>query len=122
MNPATGTTKPIEGVSGTHGNTYPMFGTGSVVYAQAGYKMKEGLLGNQGTLMPFASMQHSEYDRLKDAMNLYNVGVNWIMKGHNGKLTLNYENRPIYKVGTTPNELQKDGRKGAWILQYQIMI
>jgi hypothetical protein len=122
MNPATGTTQPIAGVSGTHGNAYPMFGTGSVIYAQAGYKFKDGLLGSQGTLMPFASLQSADYDRLTDVMNLYNVGVNWLIKGQNGKLTLNYENRPVYKASTVPNELAKDGRKGAWILQYQISI
>ncbi|CAG4990126.1 hypothetical protein DYBT9275_00457 [Dyadobacter sp. CECT 9275] len=122
MNPATGTTLPITSVGGTHGNTYPMFGTGSVVYAQAGYKLKDGLLGNQGTFMPFVSVQHADYDRLKDAMNLYNLGLNWLIKGHNGKLTLNYENRPVYKAGVATNELVKNGRKGALILQYQISI
>jgi len=55
-------------------------------------------------------------------MNLYNLGVNWIIKGNNSKLTLNYENRPIYKNGTDANELVKDGRKGSWILQYQVSI
>ena len=122
MNPATGTTLPITGVSGTQGNAYPMFGTGNVTYAQAGYKFKDGLLGSQGTLMPFASLQHSDYERLKDPMNLYNLGVNWLIKGHNGKLTLNYENRPVYKTSTIANELAKDGRKGSWILQYQVSI
>jgi len=122
MNPATGTNQPIAGVGGTHGNAYPMFGTGSVVYAQAGYKLKDALLGSQGTLMPFVSLQRADYDRLTDAMNLYNIGINWLIKGHNGKLTLNYENRPIYNSSSVPNKLAKDGRKGAWILQYQIAI
>jgi len=122
MNPATGTTLPISGVSGTHGNAYPMFGAGNVIYAQAGYKFKDGLFGSQGTLQPFASLQHSDYERLKDPMNLYNVGINWIMKGQNGKLTLNYESRPVYKNGIVANELVKDGRKGSWILQYQVSI
>ncbi|MBE9466551.1 hypothetical protein IEE83_32190 [Dyadobacter sp. UP-52] len=122
MNPATGTTLPITGVSGTHGNAYPMFGTGNVIYSQAGYKFKDGLLGSQGTLMPYASLQYSDYDRLWDPVLLYNLGVNWLMKGHNGKLTLNYENRPVYKNSTLSNELQKDMRKGSWILQYQVSI
>jgi hypothetical protein len=122
MNPATGTSQPIAGVGGTHGNAYPMFGTGSVIYAQAGYKFKDALLGNQGTLMPFASLQRADYDRLTDAMNLYNVGVNWLIKGHNGKLTLNYENRPVYKTSNIPNEISAEGRRSAWILQYQISI
>ena len=122
MNPATGTAMPITGVSGTHGNAYPMFGTGDVAYAQAGYKFKEGLLGSQGTLMPFASFQHSSYERLKDPMQLYNLGVNWIIKGNNAKLTLNYENRPVYKNEAVADKLVKEGRKGSWILQYQISI
>jgi hypothetical protein len=122
MNPATGTTQPIAGVSGTHGNAYPMFGTGNVTYAQAGYKFKDGLLGSQGTLMPYASIQRGDYERLQDAVNVYNVGVNWLIKGHNGKLSLNYENRPVYKASDVTNELAKDGRRGSLTLQYQISI
>lgn len=122
MNPGTGTTSPITGVSGTHGNAYPMFGSGNVIYSQAGYKLKDGLMGSLGTLMPYASLQYADYDRLRDPVILYNLGINWLMKGHNGKLTLNYENRPVYKNSTISNELQKDLRKGSWILQYQVSI
>lgn len=122
MNPASGSTQPLSGVSGTQGNAFPMFGTGNVVYAQAGYKLKENLLGNQGTLMPYASLQHSSYDRLEGGMNVWNLGMNWLMKGHTAKLSLNYENRPIYKNSTTANMLTPEGRRGAWVLQYQISI
>jgi hypothetical protein len=111
MNPATGTTQPIAGVSGTQGNAYPMFGTGSVVYAQAGYKLKDGLLGSQGTFMPYASLQHADYERLRDGMNVFNLGVNWLIKGVNGKMTLNYENRPVYRNSLVANELEKYGKK-----------
>ena len=89
MNPATGTTQPLPGVGGTQGNAYPMFGTGSVVYAQIGYKMADNLLGSQGTLQPYASWQHAAYDRLDKDMNLYNVGLNWLIKGHTAKMSLN---------------------------------
>jgi hypothetical protein len=121
MNPATGTTQPLPGVGGTQGNAYPMFGTGSVVYAQLGYKLAENLLGSQGTLQPYASWQHASYDRLDQAMNLYNVGLNWLIKGHTAKMSLNYENRPVYRPvsGTT---LTTSGRRGALIMQYQISI
>jgi hypothetical protein len=122
MNPATGTTQPITGVSGTQGNAYPMFGTGSVVYAQAGYKLKDGLLGSQGTFMPYASLQHADYERLRDGMNVFNLGVNWLIKGVNGKMTLNYENRPVYRNSLVANELEKYARRGSWTLQYQISI
>lgn len=122
MNPASGTTKPLSGVSGTQGNAFPMFGTGDVIYAQAGYKLKDALLGNQGTLMPYASLQHANYARLEGGMNVWNVGMNWLMKGHTAKLSLNYENRPIYKNSETINRLTPEGRRGAWVLQYQISI
>jgi hypothetical protein len=121
MNPATGTTQPLPGVEGTQGNAYPMFGTGSVVYAQLGYKLLDNLLG-QGTLQPYVSVQHAAYDRLEKDMNLLNVGMNWLMKGHTAKLSLNYENRPIYKAATTTNMLTTNGRRGALIMQYQISI
>ncbi len=55
-------------------------------------------------------------------MSVYNLGINWLIKGHNGKMSLNYENRPVYRNGLVANELDKDGRKGAWTLQYQISI
>jgi hypothetical protein len=122
MNPATGTTQPLPGVGGTQGNAYPMFGTGSVVYAQFGYKLADNLLGSQGTLQPYASWQSASYDRLTDPMNLYNVGVNWLIKGHTAKLSLNYENRPIYQVSGPANQLSASGRRSGWILQYQISI
>lgn len=122
MNPATGTNLPISGVNGTHGNAYPMFGTGHVLYGQAGYKLKDGLLGSQGTFMPYASWQYSDYQRLADPVQLYNIGINWLIKNHNAKLTLNYENRPVYKNSADINVLEKNGRKGSWILQYQIAI
>lgn len=122
MNPATGTTQPVSGASGTHGNAYPMFGTGNVIYAQAGYKFQEGLLGSQGTLMPYASLQRSDYDRLKDPVYVYNLGVNWLIKGNNGKISLNYENRSVYRSSTISTELESYTRRGTWVVQYQVSI
>ncbi|WP_031528643.1 hypothetical protein [Dyadobacter crusticola] len=122
MNPATGTTQPISGASGTQGNAYPMFGTGSVIYSQAGFKFKDGLLGSHGTLMPYASLQYADYERLRDGMSVFNVGLNWLIKGHNGKMSLNYENRPIYRNSNVVNELEASGRRGAVTLQYQVSI
>lgn len=123
MNPATGTNNPISGASGTHGNAFPMFGTGQVVYFQAGYKFKDRLLGDQGTLLPYVSYQYSDYDRLNNKMIVWNTGVSWLIKGHNGKFSLDYQNRPVYQNNTlNPNQLDKTGRKGAFVLQYQIAI
>ncbi|PWJ59629.1 hypothetical protein CLV98_102463 [Dyadobacter jejuensis] len=122
MNPASGTQRPIAGVSGTQGNAFPMFGTGQVVYAQVGYKLKDDLLGEQGTLMPYASLQYADYERIHGGMDVFNVGINWLVKGHGSKFSLNYESRPTYVNDRDPNYLKRNGRKGSWVLQYQISI
>lgn len=117
MNPANG----LKGGSilNSSGNAFPMFGTGQVMYTQVGYLMKQNLLGEgHGTLMPYASLMSADYDRLADRMNVYNVGVNWLIKGHNSKLTLDYQSRPVYKQEGT--EWVKSGQKGQAVLQYQV--
>jgi hypothetical protein len=95
-----------------------MFGTGSVFYTQVGYLLKKDLLGEgNGTLMPYATLQSASYDRLKSQMTVFEVGVNWFIKGHTSKITLDYQDRPTYTpIGT---ELVGDGRKGQLTMQYQ---
>ena len=119
MNPANGTT--VAGAQGgSFGNAFPMFGTGNVIYAQAGYLMRKDLLGENGTLMPYVTFQSASYERLDKQMTVYDVGVNWLIKGHNSKISLDYQARPTY----TPNgmELTKDsGMKSQVVMQYQIL-
>lgn len=116
MNPANGITNgPF---SGSQGNAFPMFGTGNVIYTQVGYLFKNDLLGSAGTLMPYASLMSASYDRLSDQMNVVDVGVNWLIKGHTSKLTLDYQNRPVYEAQGT--ELIRSSNKGQVVLQYQV--
>ncbi|MBA4053879.1 MAG: hypothetical protein C0490_04130, partial [Marivirga sp.] len=116
MNPANGITNgPF---SASQGNAFPMFGTGNVMYTQVGYLFKHDLLGDAGTLMPYASLMSASYDRLSDQMNIIDVGVNWLIKGHSSKLTLDYQNRPVYEAQGA--ELIKSSNKGQIVLQYQV--
>lgn len=121
MNPASGTTQGLSGVSGVQGNAFPMFGTGSVVYSQLGYLCAADLLGKNGTLMPYATAQVANYQRLSKTASIYSVGVNWLIKGHNSKITLDYQNRPVYQ-NATDGRLSPNGRRSALTLQYQIFI
>jgi hypothetical protein len=118
MNPANGITNGPAPAS--HGNAFPMFGTGKVVYAQAGYLFKHDLLGDAGTLMPYASLTHANYKQLSDNMDVYNVGVNWLIKGHTSKLSLDYQIRPVYSAAE--GELTKSTTRGQVVLQYQISL
>jgi hypothetical protein len=118
MNPANGTTMAAS-PAGSFGNAFPMFGTGSVIYAQFGYLLKKDLLGEtHGTLMPYVTYQSSNYERLDKQMTVYDVGVNWFLKGHSSKLTLDYQLRHTYTpVGNAL--IQDAGMKGQLVLQYQ---
>jgi hypothetical protein len=118
MNPANGTT--VTGApAGSFGNAFPMFGTGSVLYAQAGYLMRQDLLGDKGTLMPFVSAQSANYERLQSQMTVYDVGVNWLIKGHTSKISLDWQLRPTFRP--VNSELPRDdGMKSQVVVQYQI--
>lgn len=116
MNPANGITNgPF---TASQGNAFPMFGTGNVIYTQIGYLFKKDLFGDSGTLMPYASLMSAGYDRLDDQMNVIDVGVNWLIKGHSSKLTLDYQNRPVYEAQGA--ELVKTSNRGQIVLQYQV--
>lgn len=117
MNPANGQQPgyPL----GSQGNAFPMFGTGNTFYGQVGYLFGRDWLGEgHGQFMPYLSLQSSKWDRLVDRMNIYDLGVNWFIQGHSSKLTLDYQSRPYF--ATSGNDLIKQGRKGQWVLQYQI--
>ncbi len=103
----------------SYGNAYAYLGTGSVYYAQVGYKFKDNLLGEQGTLQPYANCQLANYDRLNQSMYVYNVGVNWLIKGQGAKLTFDYQNRP-YFVDDGKGTVKQQSRLGQFVAQFQI--
>jgi len=120
MNPADGPKGSAVYFPGSQGNAFPMYGTGHVIYSQAGYLLKKDLLGEgNGTLMPYATMQTARYDRLDKQMTVFNLGVNWFIKNNASKLSLDYQNRPVYSlVGN--NFTREPSRKGQFVLQYQL--
>jgi hypothetical protein len=119
MNPANGTN--AEGSFNGAGNAFPMIGTGNTFYAQAGYLFKKDLLGNLGTLQPYAASQYSKFDLLSDPMLMYEAGLNWIIEGHRSKLSLNYQNRPVF-IQNNAGDYISDTRKQMVVLQFQISI
>jgi hypothetical protein len=120
-----GTMNPANGIvngpaSGSQGNAFPMFGTGTVLYTQLGYLMPDKTLGESGgKLMPYVSLMRADYDRIEGSMDVWSAGLNWLIEGHSSKLTLDYQNRPTYK--SEGSLLTENGRKGQVVLQYQIL-
>ncbi|MFT5885662.1 MAG: hypothetical protein ACI9IP_002123 [Arcticibacterium sp.] len=112
MNPANGTTN--KDILNGSGNNFPAYGTGNVLYAQAGYKLKDNLIGKT-TIMPYISLQHANYERLKDRVNFIDLGCSWLLSSQTSKLTAAYQSRPLHN-----NSGEKIDRKGSVILQYQV--
>jgi hypothetical protein len=123
MNPSTGSTAKNMLQSSAYGNAFPMFGTGQSIYAQCGILLPKKLLGEgKGQLMPFMSAQYSDLEALQHkAMVVFDAGFNWLIKGHNSKISIDYQNRPTYFLDTN-NDVQNGARRSCLIVQYQIMI
>ena len=104
------------------GNSFPVLGTGQSVLFQTGYLLPVKRWGGVPTqLQLFGSMQHSEFDRLADPMNLTEAGINCYLPTYKTKITLGYQNRPIF----SPNEKQElraQERKAMWVVQYQFVL
>jgi hypothetical protein len=103
------------------GNAFPLIGTGQVIYTQAAYLFRKDLLKSQGTLQPYASAIYANYQKLKDPVLVYSLGLNWIMSGQNSKLSLDYQSRPIFNTDANGDIREtKSARRGMVVLQYQV--
>ncbi len=102
------------------GNQYPMIGTGSVAYVQAGYLLPKFKNGTQ--FQPYGQFMYANYQALKDPMILWDLGVNYLIKGHNSKFSFDYQSRPVYNISTSDYQIHevKSARRGMMVLQYQI--
>jgi hypothetical protein len=120
-NPATSSgTKPATNFNkAAYGNAFPYLGTGDVYYAQTAYKFKNDLLGDQGTLQLYGDCQYACYRRLNNPMLVFDLGINWLIRGNNAKFTLNYQNRP-YFLEDVSGKVNATSRKNCFVLQYQL--
>ena len=118
MNPANGVN--AQGTLNGPGVNYPMMGTGNILFAQIGYKFKDDLLPDNGTLMPYVECQYSQFQALKDPSVMVEAGLNWLIHGtHGSKLSLGLQNRPVFENNSLGVAIQTM-RKNMLVLQYQI--
>lgn len=126
MNPATGfnsmTTNYVQ--KNAYGNAIPMFGTGQCMYAQVGYLLPKKLLGEgKGQLMPYVSAQYANYAALQHkTMLMVDIGCNWLIKGHNSKISIDYQSRPTFYKDSSSKTIEKGKRMSCIIIQYQVFI
>jgi hypothetical protein len=72
-------------------------GTGTNLFGQVGY-----YIGNL-KLMPYIAYQTGIYDAYADNLNALDIGVNYLLSGHNAKLTLEY-----HRIANNPSEGELD--------------
>lgn len=125
MNLANGTSataaNSISGQGPVYGNSYPMFGTGSVVYTQIGYLLPSKNASMSNRWMPYASATLAKYDRLNGfSNNTYIFGINYYIQSNKSKLSLDFQNRPSFLVNQ--GELLKGQRLNSVTLQFQLFI
>ncbi|MCX7743963.1 MAG: hypothetical protein N2167_05290 [Flavobacteriales bacterium] len=118
MNPGQAVDPALASLNGT-GNAYPMIGTGHTVFAQAGWMMPPHWFKSKVfTMMPYAGVQTSLWERLIDPMVTVDSGINFLFEGHRYKISLNYQNRPIFDA----TSFQQIQRNSSVILHLQIAI
>ncbi len=102
------------------GNDFPMMGTGETVFFQLGYLLPK-FKKITHRIQPNIAVQYSDFEALDDPMVTYDLGINYYIKGHDNKLTLGYQDRPIFNENDL-GEIKKTSRRGMVVLQYQIEI
>ncbi len=125
MNPATASnltaSTAISGQGPIYGNSYPMFGTGHLVYGQIGYLLPSATKGLANRWMPYAAATFASFERLKGlSTNTINIGLNYYLNGNKSKISIDYQNRPTYKVENS--EVKSGERLGTLTLQMQVFI
>ena len=103
------------------GNAQPTIGTGGIFYVQAGYQLPK--LKNGTAFMPYVTLTHKDFERLADPSTQYGLGLNYFVTGHNAKITLEYQTRPIYQLNAAnSNAIERTGYRGEVILQTHIFL
>lgn len=100
------------------GNAQPTIGTGNIWYTQLGYLLPK--LKNGTAFMPYATYTYKKFDRIGKSSGQVDLGLNYLINGHNAKITLQYSSRPVYK--TVAGNPSRNGSKGEMTLQTQIFL
>jgi hypothetical protein len=63
-------------------------------------------------------LMHADYDKFNESMNVFDLGLNVLLKDHKTKLTFGYQNRPVFNN----TNWKVSDRLGLFIVQLQLAI
>ncbi len=101
------------------GNSFPTVGTGEILLGHAGLLIPfENDKGEKVGLQPYFIYELGLFEALDDPMIWNEFGVNYLLNSHQSKITLGYQNRPIFiKNG---DQIESDHHEGLVVLQYEV--
>ncbi|UYZ64281.1 hypothetical protein [Hymenobacter weizhouensis] len=97
-----GPANPGWGATPLRGNAIPHSGTGNIGFVETGYLLPTNVLGPKVRVQPYTSFLLAGYEGLRKPngdiqnTNVFDVGSNFYIDGHNAKFTLNYRHRPDF--------------------------
>ena len=94
-----GDTVPDCPTLGGGGNGYPAWGTGEILYSQVGYLLPGKAKGLR--IQPYGSAQVSFLQAVPAPLSVLEAGINWLVLGHQAKVTTHYQARPLLRRGST---------------------
>ncbi|MFT7031899.1 MAG: hypothetical protein ACJA2S_000395 [Cyclobacteriaceae bacterium] len=104
------------------GNSFPAVGTGFIWYSQLAYRFQlRNFIKGIKSFQPYFTIQNADYERLNENMIMLDYGINIIMNGHDSKLTIGIQDRPIFDYDSN-NNLTTAQRKFMGVVQYQVKI
>ncbi len=98
------------------GNAEWEVGTGQIIRGEFGYLLPGS--GMKNRWQPFGAFTYKNFMALDESSLQYDLGINWLMRGHNFKWTLQYSSRPVYTMDNGSYLWTES--KGQVILQTQI--
>ncbi len=92
--------------SNDYGKNYlfSAYGTGSMVYSHVGYVFAGD--ATKTRYQPYISYGSNSYDAVSDSRDVFGLGVNAYLSGHNSKLSLEYKNQSYGASKTSAVTLQ----------------
>jgi hypothetical protein len=78
------------------GNSKYLLGTGQIWYTQAGFLLPK--FSDKVRIQPFATYAMKKFEALSETGSFYDLGTNFLLDGHNAKITMQYSSRPLYNA------------------------
>ncbi len=99
------------------GTAFAASGSGKIFVAQLGYyrEFSDDENGQRG-IQPFAQYQYSDLDALNEPAHFLELGIHYLMRENNSRLTLGIQNWSVFDSSTRTS----DDRRSLLVLMYQI--